>query len=464
MTQQAISGATPVSYRENLQQVLAATPCITGDVGMAKAPAVVDVMGGICEDSGSLVLTATSGMSFAVSIWRVAGTDITVRLKPEGGRGPGHDVCLPASLVAGTSVDARQIISQCKASGGEWAGPVFLTLQRAAAEGFVSPLPAGLMVFVQTDFPPDVDLGRTTVLSVATLEALMRLAGKSVERSAKARLCSDAAEQIGGMQSVRTAITALAGLPDGTLLQIRFHPQLGYEPLPLPAGILFVTIRTTLLRPVSRQRMLETRLCTEMGQRVIQSLHNQDVLRAGADRLSAISPVDYVAHYRDVIPQKITGALFQARFGPLRGLNGDLDLAEIYKVRSRAEHHVYESLRVQDFVAAINRARRTGAAEALIEAGEKMFASHWSHSQRCGIGGVEPDQFISCVKAQGAARGLYGAKVTGGGAGGEMVVLMRDDSVAHAALAKAIAEAEALSKRTIHTYRGSLAGAELATA
>ncbi|HUN80889.1 MAG TPA: hypothetical protein VMV81_05190, partial [Phycisphaerae bacterium] len=64
---------------------------------------------------------------------------------------------------------------------------------------------------------------------------------------------------------------------------------------------------------------------------------------------------------------------------------------------------------------------------------------------------------------RGPANGLFGAKVTGGGCGGEMVVLMRDDAAAHSALASAIAEVQSGCQKAIHTYRGSLAGAELAT-
>jgi len=89
-----------------------------------------------------------------------------------------------------------------------------------------------------------------------------------------------------------------------------------------------------------------------------------------------------------------------------------------------------------------------------------MYASHWSHSQRCGIGGVEPDLLTSAIRKQAPSAGLYGAKVTAGGAGGEMVLLMRDTPQAKAALADAIAKAENAGSRKIHIWAGSLPGAE----
>jgi galactokinase len=461
MTQQSNSGTANNCYRTNLDAALAAAPCDGGGVATTRAPAVADVMGGIGEDSRSLVLTATLGLSFVVSLWRVADKNLTVRLISESGLGPSHDVRLPIDEIISAPGGVERLISQCKQAGGEWAAPVCLTLARAIAQEMVPRPTAGLVALVQTDFPPDVDLGRHTVLAAATIEAACRLAEKQVDRATKSHLCSDAVEPMTGLRSVRTAMTALAGLADGSLLEIHFHPHIAATPLPLPPGILVLVARTILARPVKRERMIDTRICTEMSHRlIVQS--SGEAGRPKVDRLSAITPAEFVAHFRDVLPQKAPGR-YLARFEALRGLNGDLAPDQVYKVRSRAEHHVYDSLRVRDFVAALNRARRTQTPDALTAAGDLMYASHWSHSQRCGIGGVEPDQFITCVKAEGPPHGLYGAKVTGGGGGGEMVVLMRDDPAAHAALARALAQAQSQSNRHIHTYRGGLAGAELAT-
>jgi L-arabinokinase len=119
---------------------------------------------------------------------------------------------------------------------------------------------------------------------------------------------------------------------------------------------------------------------------------------------------------------------------------------------------------VNEFVSALVRARRTMSIDTLRDAGELMYASHWSHSQRCGIGGVETDRIVTAIRKQGIPMGLFGAKVTGGGAGGELVVLMRDDEVARNALSAAIREAQNLSNKAIHTFRGALPGAEYYTA
>jgi galactokinase len=248
-------------------------------------------------------------------------------------------------------------------------------------------------------------------------------------------------------------------------MQVCVYPQPACEPLPLPAGISIVALRTSLNRPVSAERLVDTCLCAEMGHRVLQAALNGDGRTVRLDRLTAITPTEFVDRYREIIPSRMTGKQFVAKFGEVRGLNGTaLAPNDIYKIRSRAEHHIYENRRVHEFATAINRARRANSLEPLVAAGELMYASHWSHSQRCGIGGVETDRIVSSIRKRGPADGLYGAKVTGGGFGGEMVVLLRNDPHSHAALNAAIEEVQSACQKSIHTYRGSLAGAEFAAA
>ena len=56
-----------------------------------------------------------------------------------------------------------------------------------------------------------------------------------------------------------------------------------------------------------------------------------------------------------------------------------------------------------------------------------MFASHASYSA-CGLGSPATDRIVELVRAAGPGRGLFGAKVTGGGSGGTVALLGRDDA------------------------------------
>ena len=54
--------------------------------------------------------------------------------------------------------------------------------------------------------------------------------------------------------------------------------------------------------------------------------------------------------------------------------------------------------------------------------GKLMYESHASYSA-CGLGSQGTDLLVEMVKTAGVDRGLFGAKITGGGSGGTVAVL-----------------------------------------
>jgi L-arabinokinase len=60
--------------------------------------------------------------------------------------------------------------------------------------------------------------------------------------------------------------------------------------------------------------------------------------------------------------------------------------------------------------------------EALIAAGEDMYAAHESYRDNCRLSVDEVDFLVEAVRRRGAKLGLYGAKITGGGTGGTVAV------------------------------------------
>ncbi len=460
MTQVNDTCAPLPRFLAHLQYALQDHPKTEGGVAITQCPGVVDVMGGIGEDSGSLVITSTLAQCYLCAAWRIADPILKLRFQSQNGDGNPLEFQIPAEALNGA--DPETIAASCKQANAEWAGPSCLVVAQAFTDSLLSRFDGGLMILLQTDFADGLEFGRHSVQAAATIDAACSALAQPAERLVQSRTCATAVATLTGHDGVRTAMTALTAPPDGSLLQLRFQPQSICQPFQLPPGIIVLAARTQLTRPTTNRRLVDTRACMEMGRRIIMDLQREDGMRAddATCRLSAITPAEYVERYRDRLPPKISGRAFTAKFGELRGLNGDLDPAATYKVRSRAEHHIYENRRVHEFATHLVRARRNNALDAIVQAGELMYASHWSHSQRCGIGGVEPDQLVTCIRKHGPKAGLFGAKVTAGGSGGEMVVLMRDTEQAHAALAEAVAEAEAAGRKPILMLRGSLGGAD----
>jgi hypothetical protein len=75
----ADTGASMQPFLAHLKNTMAAQPS-AGGVAVTQAPAVLDVMGGIGEDSGSLVLTAPLALSCKVAAWPLTDQRIRVRV------------------------------------------------------------------------------------------------------------------------------------------------------------------------------------------------------------------------------------------------------------------------------------------------------------------------------------------------------------------------------------------------
>jgi galactokinase len=90
-----------------------------------------------------------------------------------------------------------------------------------------------------------------------------------------------------------------------------------------------------------------------------------------------------------------------------------------YPVHAATRHPIYEHARVRSFAEILERWQGIGQAESL---GELMYQSHASYSS-CGLDSTGTDEVVRIVREIGAARGLYGAKITGGGSGGTVAVL-----------------------------------------
>ena len=54
--------------------------------------------------------------------------------------------------------------------------------------------------------------------------------------------------------------------------------------------------------------------------------------------------------------------------------------------------------------------------------GEQMYQSHYAYTE-CGLGSKATDFLVELCRSEGAGKGIYGAKITGGGAGGTVAIL-----------------------------------------
>jgi len=123
------------------------------------------------------------------------------------------------------------------------------------------------------------------------------------------------------------------------------------------------------------------------------------------------------------LPDHLEGRSFLAAHG---GILDDVTRVEpetTYPVRAATEHPIFEVERVERFVAYL----RDGSDSAMREAGSAMRGSHASYSA-CGLGSDATDLLVDLACDGPWRDSVTGAKITGGGSGGTVCVLVRSDS------------------------------------
>jgi L-arabinokinase len=124
------------------------------------------------------------------------------------------------------------------------------------------------------------------------------------------------------------------------------------------------------------------------------------------------------------LPEEVRGAEFLAHYGAHDDPATSIEPDTVYRVRACAAHPIYEATHIAAFLAALDAFEAGGHVVALIAAGDAMYRSHASYGARCGLGAPETDLLVTLAQERGPTQGVYGARVTGGGAGGTVAFLV----------------------------------------
>jgi L-arabinokinase len=122
------------------------------------------------------------------------------------------------------------------------------------------------------------------------------------------------------------------------------------------------------------------------------------------------------------IPEALDGEAFLARYAGTTDLVTSVDPARRYAIRVPTAHPIYEHERVTEWACLLAASPSAAAAPDAARLGALMYESHASYSA-CGLGSGGTDRLVSLARAAGSARGIYGAKITGGGSGGTVAIL-----------------------------------------
>lgn len=175
--------------------------------------------------------------------------------------------------------------------------------------------------------------------------------------------------------------------------------------------------------------------------------------------LANLSPSLFSQLYEECLPASEEGGHFMQQFAihldPFTPVRNEIQ----YPVRGATRYAVEENWRVHAFCSLISKPVDLVDETTCRLLGELMYQSHQGYTD-CGLGSEYTDTIVELVRAE-KKQGLFGAKITGGGAGGTVAVLGEQSPRAQAAFQRVVDRYQTLRKKDPYVFEGSSAGCDV---
>lgn len=440
------------------------------------APGRLDVMGGIADYSGSLVLEMPidRGTTARVAlrsddVLRVHSTTASVLGKVDTVTTRITDFLDTSGEVAYPAV--KKLLAGMP--GSDWAAYVIGCLLVLVKEKGVAP--RGIDAWIESTLPAGRGVSASAALEVSTMAALCKAIGLMLGKTELPILCQKVENiVVGAPCGLMDQLTSYLGEKD-RLLPILCQPADVKPAIQIPRGVHFIGIDSGAEHSIGGSPYTNARVAAFMGYTIIARAAGVDVkalddARVGHDRiglpyggyLANIPSGLFQEKLEGLLPDWIVGADFLTRFGNIIDNVTTVHPDVHYAVKTCTRHPIMEHARVQEFLRIIDTLNaKSNCSHAdrislLQQLGDLMVASHRSYSA-CGLGHPDTDALVDAVLAAGTGEGVFGAKITGGGSGGTVCILCDGDEGLRTA--RNIAERHwAVKQKEPVVFTGSMTG------
>ncbi|HVT87399.1 MAG TPA: hypothetical protein VHD56_00990 [Tepidisphaeraceae bacterium] len=402
-------------------------------ISTSRAPATLDVMGGIAEYTGSTVCRMTLDRAAGVVLQGRNDRQLQVFSFNRFDDNLPFTLRMPLERLAACSVnDLRREFSE---PGRTWAANIvgcLFMLQRGRLIDLNDSSLHGLNIATYSTIPTGCGLGSCSAMQVAAMMNFINhfnLRG-AVEPLKLAHMCRAVENDIQGQPGgIASPITSLLG-EQNVLVRVQTQSQELLPPVKLPQGFQIVCIDSGV--PSNNPAAYDiARIAASMSHAIILAKMREMGSASGREMigdpmngyLANLDQDDYKKFFRPYLPQWIMGQEFADRFGEIAGIEPRME----YRIQQAADHHVLEARRVRQFCEFVEKAGSMPLEDVtrhieMDKAGHLMYASHLSFMNDALLGSDPCDLLVRLVK-QREKSGLYGARMTARGSGGSVAVL-----------------------------------------
>lgn len=399
------------------------------------APGRLDVMGGIADYSGSLVLQMPIANKTQVLL--TLRTDYVCTLTSRLSTGETFRASFDFRLFLNKDrIDYSYAKEKFKEQpSNAWSAYVIgcvLVLMKEKGISFT-----GGDFTITSDVPLGKGVSSSASIEVATMKALQQAFHLDFSKTELPRLAQQVENAIVGAPcGLMDQLACYLGEPN-KLLPILCQPDLVQDPISIPAGISFIGIDSGIRHSVAGASYSDVRCAAFMGYTMI-------AIKKGATFLELESfsqsgnweLLPYEGYLCNIpvgtfhtsilasLPESISGEEFLEHYLLSIDPYTHIEPAKKYSIKACTSHPVYENERVHHFQQLLMRLQHESNEQqkiaTLVKMGSLMYESHESYSA-CGLGSDRTDEIVALAKK---SPGIYGAKITGGGNGGTVCLLV----------------------------------------
>lgn len=328
----------------------------------------------------------------------------------------------------------------------------------------------GLNMFMNSNIPLGKGVSSSAALEVSSLKACAaayEIEAVGVELASWTQWIENAIAQ--SASGVMDQFAVIMGDVD-TFTPMLCQPCIPYPLVHLPDGLKIWGLDSGVRHSVAGIEYEAARAATFMGYQLIceweglpVSLEQTGVLERYTDPrwqgyLARLSPSLFRSQYEDRLPNTLNGAEFThthpQHFDPYTPIRPEVN----YPVRKATRYAVEENQRVRLFFEILNSTCTPVPDRTLELLGELMYGAHSGYTD-CGLGSTETDLLVSLVREE-AGNDLFGAKITGGGAGGTVAILGRSTPSAQSAFLRVVNAYKNQTGIDPYIFNGSSQGAD----
>lgn len=412
----------------------------TRPLTVARAPGRLDVMGGFADYSGSLTLEMPLREAAWVAVQSRGEPRVRVLSASFGqAAAPPRSAILPLGELRRSSSSYAAAGAYFKSGPAEpWAAYVLGALAALRVERGRE-VSEGLDVLLASSVPEGKGVSSSAAVEVASLAALSALYGEELGAEELALMCQRVENLVVGAPcGIMDQMTSSCAL-GGQLLSLLCQPAVLEGSIEVAPGLELWGVDSGLRHQVSGADYGSVRVAAFMGYRIVAAASGLSVRAAGPGRveiedplyggyLANVSPRQFETELGARLAERLTGAEFLQTYQGISDPITQVDPLRSYRVRAATAHPIYEHQRVRAFGSLMREAAGARSQEDLDDMGgrlgELMYAAHASYSA-CGLGSSGTDRLVELARELGPARGIYGAKITGGGSGGTVALLTR---------------------------------------